>query len=166
MRDYSMAVCTSHNTLGNLGFGLFNALCATDIHGLLASIKMIKVKSTRVIESAINTSRLRLVFAYPTSDDFRSGIGNSVYSLPVSRFFQPILSPLLSLLWCGLRSFWSGSALTNIRAIFSKSFGFKLRQAMGAVIKQRGRVIVGFHGSIVPHPCKPDIFEMTYERAE
>ena len=166
MSDYSMAVGTSHNTLGNLRHGLVNAFRAADIHGLGAFVKMVKVKCARVIKSAINATSLRFVIANPVANALRSDIGRGIDMLSIARLLQSVFTPLFSLLWLGLLSLWACSALTKSGAIFSKSFGFKLSQAMGAVVEQWGFVIVGFHNLIVSYPCKPDIFKMTYELVE
>ena len=127
---------------------------------------MVKVKRARVIKPAVNAANIGFVFAYPVANALRTSVGFGVYLLPVARLLQPIISPLFALLWNGCLTFWTRSALTKSRAILGESFGFKLGQAMGAVVKQWGRVIVGFHGFILSYPCKPDIFELTYEAVE
>ena len=166
MSNDSMTICTSHNTLNNLRFCLVNAFCGADIYSFSVSVKMVKVKRTRVIKSAINAASLRFVVANPIANAFRFGIGCGIYLLSVARLLQSVFAPLFSLLWLGLLSFWTRSALAKSGAILGKSLGFKLSQAMGAVVKQWGCVIVGFHNFIVQYPCKPDIFELTYEAAE
>ena len=165
MRNNSMAICTSHNALGNFSLSLFNALCAADIHGLGVTVKMVKVKCAWIVKSTINAARFRFVIADPVANAFSSGVGSGIDLLSVARLLQPVLTPLFSLLLAGLLPLWTCSALTKSGAILGKSLGLKLSQTMSAVVEQWGCVIVGFHGCIVSYPCKPEIFEMTYEPA-
>jgi len=166
MCNDAMTIGTTHNAFGDFRLGLLNALRAADIHGLGVAVKMVKVKCAWIVKSTINAASFRFVITDPDANAFRSGVGRSIDLLSVARLLQPVLTPLFSLLWVGLLPLWARSALAKRGAILSESFGLKLSQAMGAVVEQWGRVIVGFHGCTVSHPCKPDIFEATYELVE
>jgi hypothetical protein len=166
MRNDAMTVGTAHGAFGDFSLSLLNALRVADIHGLGVAVKMVKVKCAWIVKSTINATSFRFVIADPIANAFRSDVGCGIDLLSIARLLQSVLTPLFSLLWAGLLSLWTCSALTKSGAILSKSFSLKLSQAMGAVVKQWGCIIVGFHGCIVLHPCKPDIFEMTYEVAE
>ena len=165
MRNDAMTVGTTHGAFGDFRLGLLNALRAADIHGFGVAVKMVKVKCAWIVKSTINAANFCFVIADPVTNAFRSGVGRSIDLLSVARLLQPALTPFFSLLWVGLLPLWACSALTKSGAILSESFGLKLSQAMGAVVEQWGRIIVGFHGCMVSHPCKPDIFAATYEDA-
>ena len=152
-----MAVRTAYIALFNLLCRLCSALGKTDIQ-VFVSPYMVKVESTGVIKSAINAADRCFIFTEPCSD-FRS-------SLPLA--FTVMGSTLrlcafvidTAIFWIIGAVSWSAISLAHlVRVPFSPAATrFSLSPSF----------FLDVHRGIVshnPYPCKPDIFEATYEPA-
>ncbi len=161
-----MTICASDNTLGYFKFSLNNALCITNINRLL-SINMVEMQGRMMrFISAINTTVFHLIIPKPLTNTFSSIIGLLINSFPIPRFSKPILSHFLVFyrVILSVPGFAIG-CLNFIRISFAPPFG-SLPLSLFLMFR--------FHSHIIPlkncivniYPCKPDIFEATYEKVK
>lgn len=132
---------------------------------------MIEVESGGMcIESAIATSSRDLVFVKPAANVGGALVGLSIYSFSIPWLLKPLASPFCTLFRCWL--FTNPRAiLTCWRAVFCRrAFSLKSLVTDSADSFSWLSVFPGWHISIIPqmfqYPCKPDIFEATYEPVE
>jgi len=160
-----MAIGTANNAFCDFLFRLFNAFRVADVDRLGRSVKVIKVKGTGVFESTIDAPDICLAFAYPLSNCNSTSVCNAVDSLPVAGILKASSTPSLLLFSSWLRPWRARSVLAKITAELCLTLCEELCTAVGAGKFLLRRVIVGFHDAIITYPCKPDIFDATYEAA-
>ena len=153
-----MAVRTAHLTFFNLLLRLCSALGKTDIQ-MFVSPYMIKVKSTRVAKSTINAADRCFIFTEPCSKFCSSPPLIFTVVRPSLRLCAFIIDTAIFRIVQAMS--WPAIGLAHlIRVPFSPAaVRFSLSLSF----------FLNVHKEIVSHnfyPCKPDIFEATYELVE
>lgn len=166
-RSDAVAIGTDYFTLRNLGLSLSDAFSVANVQRLVGA-DMVEIKGYGV--AAITTIRaplLDFVGIQPVADARCPFVGLLVDALSIARRIKAAVSPRLHLFWCEL-SLWSSALTALIRTELCGTFGFKCLCALGARELLGGNAGPWRHPSRVSSvalPCKPDIFEATYELA-
>ena len=158
MRNYSMAVCAPNDAFGDLFLRLSNAFRKAHVKEFLVP-NMVKVKGAWIAEPAIGASSRSLVVAEPLPDRGGSGVGFLVNRFPVAVHSESGLAPRFIFGW-----------IVSIRALAFVRVGYLFGVANPPSLSSfPPRGLLGFgiflHQTIL-HPCKPDIFEATYEAVD
>ena len=146
----------------------FNRLELMNVRGLTFHVVNIQRGVVGVI-TAINAPGFRFEVSKPLLDHFAVLVSREIHTFPVARLLKSILTPLASLFSSGLRALWSGATGAQRGAVFGAiSLGSKHLGANNANPLSSRRIFPGRHNSMipamnVPYPCKPGIFEATYE---
>lgn len=154
-----MAVRATHFTLLNLGTSLRYAFSKTEIQSL-DSLNVVKVQSPVVTEATINTTFISFVITEPFTQKCRPFVSLAINVFSIFRFRQSSLPPSLN--FDGIVSAFTRSTvslLNFVRISFPPSTsGFSSSPLL----------LFSVHNRIISHvyPCKPDIFEATYEVVE
>lgn len=157
---YRVAVGTPHHAFGHLFFGLGDALGVAYVQGLTRDY-VVKVQRGWVsIESAITAPGRHLALVQPAANRSRSFVGGSIDALPISRSGKSRYSPPPRLFRVvdSITMFTVG-LLDLIRvALFPSTACFALANSFG----------ISVHIWSIPYanPCKPDIFEATYDEVQ
>lgn len=150
-----MAIRTAYSAFLDLPFCLCSTLGKTDVNALV-SPDMVEIEGTRIVESTIDTANRLFVFAEPCPK--RPGSLALVISITRSAFCLGafIVGPaVLWVVWAIARTTVRCSNLIRI-AIPPATGRFPLTLLFFFYV----------HRGIVSHnsnPCKPDIFEATYD---
>ena len=169
----AVAVGTPHNTLvtRNLRFHCGDGLKLGDVRSLPNHVVNIKCGGVGVIptvDAPCFGLEVRDPFFYPAC----TSILDPIYSLPISRLFKPALAPSLALFCGGGLSRRACTASAKRRAVFGVgAFRHKHVSTLNARSLSGRSVVPGRHTSMISargftNPCKPDIFEATYEPVE
>jgi len=153
-----MAISTANSTLLNLPFRLVNAFGTGNIDAL-RTIGVVEIKSARIVEFAISAANRCFVFARPRTK-FSGTFTRSLSIIwPTLRLGLFVIG--VTIRWIIRAISWTAISLSNFVGIaFSPSTScFSLALPTSFFV----------HKNIVTcneHPCKPDIFNATYEPAE
>jgi len=141
----------------------------------IADVPMLRVPDVVEVEgnrvstvSTVNTTHADFVFIQPAANPGSAKVVPSIDPLAVSRLLESSLSPLSSL-FRGWGWSWSPRAvLAACRAELSRGSLRQERLAANGTRPFSGNDAFPWrHGSMIPvmfiSPCKPDIFEATYE---
>lgn len=153
-----MTVRTAHNALLDFSLCLCPALSEGDTQALDAT-DVVEVEGTRVTKTAVNAPSACFIFAQPRSEC----CGPATFILSVARAALGFSALVVGTAILGIVGPVSGSAICRpdlLWITFPPSFRcLSLAPPFPIVI----------HNSIVAHnsyPCKPDIFDATYEPVE
>ena len=145
-------------------FRLFDAFRITNIKFLLAS-NVVKMQSDMMgIISAIYTAPIQFIVRKPLANLYSSAVGLFIYTLSVARLSQPlaphvftfdrVIFPVSWLAICNSDFF--GVPVSPPLGCFSLSLFLKFCF--------HSCIITGFNENVNVYPCKPDIFEATYDK--
>jgi hypothetical protein len=152
----------------NLGLDRFNRLELVDVRCL--AFHVVNVQS-RVMDAvaAVNASCARLEVRKPLLYELATLVGGHIHALPVSRLLESVFAPRLALLGGRMRSLGPRAIGAQRRAVLGAiSLGDKRLTTNHADPLSGGRIFPGRHKSMILtldilYPCKPDIFDATYE---
>lgn len=166
-RPYAMAIGTNDFALLDFGLSLSDAFRVADVERFACS-DVVEIKRNRVpFKSTIGASLLKLVSIKPVPDFDRPLVRLLVDLFAVARSLKAALAPRLHLLG-GKLSFGAGSLSALVRTEPRRSLGVKGFPALSAGECSRRSLGPWGHVETVPSvacPCKPDIFEATYDPA-
>jgi len=169
-----VAVCASHDALGNLSLGLRDALGETHV-SVFGAVDVIKLKGSVVpTVSAIYTPMGQFVCPQEVIDPLSAGTGLPIEGVPVPRKAQSVLTPILAFCWIVLTVARLTVGLTHVLGVslspppvcLAGGFWMPLAIAAGIFSASDALVLCPHVVSIAQVPCKPDIFEATYEPAK
>ena len=161
-----MAICASNYTFFDFLFGLSNAFCITNIKHFLA-FDMVKMQSCVVsFVTTIYATVCHFIIPKPSTNLFSSIIVLFVDSFPITKFCKPLFSHFFTL----YRVIYPVARLAIHRFDFIRvSFtpplsGFSLLLFLKFCF--HNYIIALNYCNVNSYPCKPDIFEQTYEPVE
>ena len=168
----SVAVRTPDNTLvsRNLGFHCGDGLELRDVRSLPDHVVNIERHRVSVV-STVDASALGFEVRDPFFDTASTSIIDAIHSLPVAGLLKSAFAPCPALFCSRRLSGRPGTARTKRRAVLGIG---SLRREHVTAMRTRPvsswRIFPGRHTSMIAdrgfaNPCKPDIFEATYERA-
>lgn len=163
-----MAICADDLTLRDLALCGGNALGVADVHRLVVA-DVVEVHCYRMGPvAAVGAAVFHLIGVKPVSDCHRPFVGKAVLTLPVSRLLKALLAPL-----AGFFRIVGALGAGPLSASHGAKTGFALgreRQPAGGAGELAGcGVFPRRYKQMLPemfYPCKPDIFEATYEPVE
>lgn len=162
-----MTVCANDLALGDLTLCLSDAFGIADVQRL-AGADVVKLKRYWMgVVSTVGAATRYLVGVQPVADAARPFIRLAIHALTIARLQQPRLPPCFHLL-SGKATARPSSFSTHVRAELCRSLGRERVAALAAGERLRGGLIPWRHEGSVPSvafPCKPDIFDATYEPA-
>lgn len=161
-----MAICTPNYTFRDFTFCLGNTFCITNIKQFLA-FNMVKVKGSMMgVVTTINTTLSHFIFPKPLTNHFGSIVSLFIDSFSISWPCKPsfphflalygVIFPISRFAICFLNFFWISFA-PPLR-------GFSL--ALFLKFCFHNHIIPRFNSIVNIYPCKPDIFEMTYDKVD
>lgn len=160
-----MAVRADYLAFRDFSFCLRNAFGIANVN-LLAAANMVKLQSGRVRSiPAVHASAFQLVSIKPSANIVGALVGPKIYARSVARLFKAPLPPSFDLLRAEL-SLRAAAFAALIRAKLRSALCLKAPRAVTADELLSRRVFPWRHPSKVPsvaYPCKPDIFEKTYD---
>lgn len=166
-----VAVGATHNALmtGDLGLDCRNGLQLRNVRGL--SFHVVDVESSRVrLVSAVDASARDLELGYPRLDQACTVVRNLVVArlcLGIGNPSEVIATPRLGTVY----TLGSGAIRAKRGAVLGRvAFRQKRTVTLLADPLSRRRIFPGRHNQMISarddrNPCKPDIFEATYEVA-
>jgi hypothetical protein len=164
-----VAIGAAYHAFCYLHFGLRNAFGVAYVQGFVR-MDMIKMKRGGMsVVPAVNATGRDLKFVQPSADFGSPVICDAIDFFTIAGPFQPFQSPLPSLLrrW---RKPYSSAILTFRRAKLGRvALGLKRLSACLANVIRGGDGFPWRHQRMLPemfYPCKPDIFEASYEPVE
>lgn len=168
-----MAVGTSYNALMALDFRLdgFDRLELMDVRGLAFHVVDVQRGGVGVV-AAIGAPCARLKIGKPLLHELAVLVRRQIHAFPIPRLLKSAFAPFTSLFSGWLRALGPRATGTQRGAIFSAvPLGGERLFADNACPLNGGRIFPGRHNTMISsmdvlRPCKPDIFEQTYEVAE
>lgn len=165
-----VAVCASHDALValNLGPDRFNRFELMNVRGLALHVVNIQSRVMGAV-ATVNASGARLEVCKPLLYELAILVGRQIHTLPIPRLLKSAFAPSLALFGGGLRALRACAVRAEGGAVFGAiPLGGERLVANNAGSLKGGRVFPGRHNSMIPdidvfYPCKPDIFEDTYE---
>lgn len=166
----SVTVSTPHNTLmsRNLGFHCGDGFELRDVRSF--TDHMVNVERGRVgVVPAVDAPALGFVIRDPFFDAASTSVIEAIYPLPIAGLLKSALTPGSTLLCCRRYSGRASTVRAKRRAVFG--IGPLRRERVTAMHTRpvsSWRIFPGRHTSMISargftHPCKPGIFEATYE---
>ncbi len=161
----AMTVCTDYLAKIDFCLSLSNTFGARNINRFDRA-DVIKFQCGGMASKpTINAAMLKLESIQPVANARRSVVSLPIDALTVSRPFESTFAPNFDLLR-SKNPLRTRSLATGIRAELRRSFGLKCASTMRACERLRTGFRPRKHGVSVPsvaYPCKPDIFDATYE---
>lgn len=159
-----MTICAPNHTFNNFLLSLDNTFCITNIKRFLA-LNVIKMQSgVMSFIATINTTMFHFIIPQPLANLFSSIIALFVYSLPIAWLCKPPLSHFF--VFCGVICSVAGLAiccLNFVRIPFTPPLNsFSMLLFLGFCF--HNNIISLVSCGVKHYPCKPDIFEQTYEK--
>jgi hypothetical protein len=152
-----VAVRATDDALEDLALSLRDALCVTDVQSLIG-LNVIEVEGSGMsAEATVNASVLQFVGVEPATDTGCTLIRFGIDARTVLRIGQASLSPC----FCLHRVIRS---LARLPVRFEDFVGITFAPSPGRFALTKS-LLFSVHNWIVTvfYPCKPDIFEATYE---
>ena len=156
-----MAVGASHYAFRDFTLSLRDAFRVAHVQSLVSG-DVVEVEGRRMgIETTINASSLNFVGINPSSDRRSPLVRLLIDALPIIRISKALLAPLLCFDWI----VW---AITRAAVGLSDLLQITRTPSLSSLYSMQAFFFFGEHRMIVSlgYPCKPDIFEATYDPAE